>query len=456
MLDALDSEIPDFDTRDSDTRNLAKPDLGALDLDGLDLDALDLAIEAESERAFGFLEALVAARSIVGAEQAAMEVFATEAAAAGLAIARLPFASGPLADPRAGIAPPADTVSAGRYQVLATTPGDGGLTLLLNGHMDVVPAATPELWTTPPFAPARREGRLYGRGAGDMKSGFAVGLLALRALPKVKPDLFAERRLGFLAVVEEECTGNGTLASITEHGVVAPEVVVLEPTDLGLLAGGVGVLWATIEVAAPAGHASVAGSQPGAIDLALRLVERLREWSQELACTEPEPSIANGSNPYSVNLGTIEAGDWISTVPAKARLGVRIGFPRAWSPEQAEQRLRYVVAAFAACDGFPLQPTVTLTGFRARGYLLGGNAPLIRDLARAHESAHGRAPPVVTLGSTTDARIYLEGFGIPAVCFGATAHAMHGIDECVELASITAAARTLARFILMRFSGDSA
>ncbi len=413
------------------------------------LDQLDAAIEAESERAFSFLEALVRAPSTVGAEQAAMEVFATEAASIGLDIERLPFASGPRSDPRAGVAPNPAAMTPGRFQVLATTPGEGDIALLLNGHIDVVPAATPDLWTTPPFEPSRRDGHLHGRGAGDMKSGFAVGLLALRALRRIAPDLFARKRLGFLAVVEEECTGNGTLDAITTHGVTAPEVVVLEPSDLGLLIGGVGVLWAEIEVSSPAGHAQAAGAHPSAIDLGMKLVDRLRAWSAELGQSEPDAGIADGRVPYSVNLGTIKAGDWISTVPARATLGVRIGFPATWTVEQAEQRLRYVVAAFAAC--YPIKPRVTLTGFRARGYVLPSDTPLIRDLAAAHASAHGRQPASRVLGSTTDARVYVNDFGIPAVCFGAVAHAMHGIDESVELASIPAAARTLARFILMRF-----
>ena len=131
---------------------------------------------------------------------------------------------------------------------------------LLNGHMDVVPADAACFWTNPPFEPVRRNGRMFGRGTGDMKSGFAIGMLALRALRDVAPDLFAKRRLGFVAVVEEECTGNGTLRSIPEHGVVADEVVVLEPTNLGLMLGGVGVIWIEIEVAASAGHAYDADS----------------------------------------------------------------------------------------------------------------------------------------------------------------------------------------------------
>ncbi len=418
------------------------------------LHALDEAIARESEAAFDLLEALVAAPSTVGREQAALEVFAAAAERVGLDVERLPFAAGPVADPRAGVAPPAGAVSDERYQVVARTPGSGPLKLLLNGHIDVVPATTPTLWTTPPFIPARRDGRLYGRGAGDMKSGFAVGMLALGALRQVAPDLFAKKRLGFVAVIEEECTGNGTLRSITDHGVVADEVVLLEPTGLGLLAGGVGVLWADITVSSPAGHAHAAGSRASALDLALGLVARLKEWSQELRLSEPEPGMAGASDPYVVSVGTLSAGDWISTVPSEARIGVRIGFPRAWTAEQAEQRLRYAVACHAARSPFAVQPVVSFTGFRARGYLLDDGNALIRDLSEAHRSAHGRAAESFMLGSTTDARIYLNEFGIPAVCYGATAHAIHGVDESVELDSIVAAARTLARFILARFTED--
>jgi acetylornithine deacetylase len=336
--------------------------------------------------------------------------------------------------------------------VLATTPGEGDLTVLLNGHLDVVPAETPELWTSPPFAPARRNGRLYGRGAADMKSGFAVGMLALRALKDVAPDLFATRKLGFVAVVEEECSGNGTLRSIAEQGVTAAEVVVLEPSDLGLMAGGVGVLWVDIRIIAHAGHAFAADTHANAIDLGMRLLAGLRLWAAEVTRTEPEPSMASNQSPYNVNLGKVQSGDWISTAPSQALFGVRLGFPRAWTLDKAEAEVRRAIDAIVAADGgFPVPPVVTLSGLRAKGYLLDASSALIRDFSAAHAAAHGKPPAVYTVGSTTDARFYLNDFGVPAVCYGAIGHDMHGVDESVDLQSIVDAARSLARFLLMRF-----
>lgn len=416
---------------------------------------LDLAIRDHFENAAAFLEALVRVPSVAGFEQPAMALFAHEATAVGLSVERLPFANGPLADLRGGVAPPVEQVSDNRYQVVARTPGDGDLRLLLNGHMDVVPAEWPHLWTNPPFEPVRRNGRMYGRGTGDMKSGFAIGMLALRALREVKPDLFAERRLGFVAVVEEECTGNGTLRSITENRVVADEVVVLEPTDLGLMLGGVGVLWAEIDVFASAGHAYDADAHQSAIEIGMRIVDRLRTWLFETARAEPEPALPSNQTPYSLNLGRIEAGDWISSVPARATFGVRLGFPRGWTANKAETSVREVVADFASIAGLKIPPKVTSTGFRARGYLLDRNDRLARDFATAHRQVHGSAPFLHMLPSTTDARTYLNDFNTPVLCFGAIAHDIHGVDESVELQSIVDAARILARFILIRF-GDGA
>ncbi len=413
---------------------------------------LDDAIARHAETVFAFLEDLVAADSVLGREQGAMEAFERGAQSVGLTTRRMPFVPGPLEDARAGIAPSPEKITADRFQVFATSPGDGPLHLLLNGHLDVVPAQNPELWTNGPFNPTRREGRLYGRGALDMKSGFAVGLLALHALRDVETDLFRGRRIGFVAVIEEECTGNGVLRTLSENGIAAPEVVVLEPTDLGLLLGGVGVLWVDIKVITSAGHANVAGQSVNAVDLGLRLVEGLRAWSASLRQSDPEPELGSNTDPYAVNLGKVDAGDWTSSSPATATFGIRLGYPRGWSADLAEARVRAAVRdLFKRDPDFRIEPVVTLTGFRAEGYLIDRKTPLVQDLMAAHVAAHGEPPHSYMSGSTTDARIYLNNFGIPAVCYGATGANMHGIDEYVELDSIVQAARTLTRFIIMRF-----
>ena len=419
--------------------------------------ALDHAIVARSAEALSLLARLVEARSVVGSEQAALLEFESACQTLGLQTRRLPFPNGPVDDRRAGVAPDTSLVTLDRFQVLATTAGSSEhMTLLLNGHMDVVPAETPDIWTSTPFAAEQRDGRLFGRGAGDMKAGFAVGYLALAAVLDTSPNIFDGRSLGFLAVIEEECTGNGTLSSIVDHGVIADEVIVLEPSDGGILIGGVGVLWIDVDVIARSSHAFSAHESPNAIDLALRVVRGLKEWAHHLLETDPDPSLTEADSPYNVNVGRLSAGDWTSTSPSTARLSVRCGYPRSWSADRAEREVRAVVTRVTIGDpDYPRAPLVRPSGLRAEGYALGGDHPLVRDLAAAHLDALGIAPNAFSLGSTTDARLYVNDFATPAVCYGATAYDMHGIDESVDLASITSAARALARFIVMRFTADA-
>lgn len=412
---------------------------------------LDQAITRNAERAFGLLADLVAAPSVVGSEQGALEVFARELVDLGLDVELLPFPAGQVQDERAGVSQP---LAAGddRFQVLGTTPGEGPLSLLLNGHMDVVPAGTPHLWASAPFTPTRRDGRLYGRGAGDMKGGFAIGALALRALREVEPTLFAHRRLGFLAVIEEECTGNGALWAAARQGVLADAVVLLEPTDLGLMLGGVGVLWVDLEVRGTAAHAESADRGANPVDLGMRVVEGLRRWCDTLADADPDAGLAQVRSPYNLNVGGVCAGDWHSSVPASATFRLRVGFPRAWTPARAETEVRAAVRAISDADpGFPAPATVVATGLRAQGYALEADHPLVAAMSEAHRDAHGVAPRTFSMGSTTDARTYLNDFGVPALCFGAVAHDIHGVDESVELASIVDGARTLSRFLRTRF-----
>jgi len=421
---------------------------------------LDDAIARYADHAERLLFDLVAADSTVGREQAALEILATELEDLGFEVARPEFRPDRLTDPRAGVSPaydPAHDFGSPRYQLLGSTPGEGRYHLLLNGHIDVVPAsAGVALWTDPPFTPTVRGRRLYGRGSGDMKGGFALGCLAIRAALEVAPDLFDRRRLGFLAVVEEECSGNGAFAACLD-GVLADEVLLLEPTDLGVLLGGVGVLWLDIEVTGHAGHADVAHLVANPVDLGMKVVDRLRAWCRDLSERETDPKLAEVDSPYNLNLGGVDAGDWNSSVPARATFRVRVGFPRGWTAEDAEKQVQAEITDLVAGDdSFATSPVVRSSGLRARGYFQDPEAPLVRDLVTAHRDAHGVEPRLFSLGSTTDARTYVNDFGTVAACYGTRSFDIHAVDESVDLDSVVEGARTLGRLLLSRFGGGAA
>lgn len=133
----------------------------------------------------------------------------------------------------------------------------GGKSLIMNGHIDVVPTGPLDMWSTPPFQP-RRDGRwLYGRGSGDMKAGVAAMLGAFDAIRRAgfRPaaDLYLQ------SVVEEECTGNGALACLA-RGYRADAALIPEPVSDGLLRAQVGVLWFQVHVRGLPVHVARAGT----------------------------------------------------------------------------------------------------------------------------------------------------------------------------------------------------
>ena len=411
-------------------------------LDPPTLRKLDAAIDDLAAEAFGFIERLVELPSTVGQEDAAQRAVAAELGRLGFETAVLPVPEDIGDDPAAGV-PQASY--AGRGNVAGHLVQGDGPSLLLNGHIDVVPAEA-ALWSTPPFAACRQDGWLVGRGAGDMKGGYALGTLAVAALQAAVPG-WLHGRLSFVSVIEEECTGNGTLAT-ARGGVLADAVVVLEPTGLGLLLGGVGILWAEVTVPGLPAHAESAHRAVNPVESAMSLIPPLKELEAEMAAALTGP-FAGLDHACNVNVGVISAGDWPSSVPGQATLGVRIGFPPSWTPDQALDRVRQAVHGAVLADPWLRQhpPRIRPHGFRAEGYFIDPAHPLVAALAAAHAGVHGTEPARFPLGSTTDARIYLNQFGVPAVAYGPVARNIHAVDEAVELASIVAGARALARFL---------
>jgi acetylornithine deacetylase len=412
------------------------------------LDEVDRAIEAEADTAFSFLERLISARSTVGEEAGAQGVVAEELARLGFEVQGVPVPERTAAHPAAGVP---QCSYAGRENIFGRTNAGGSPSLLFNGHIDVVPANA-AVWSGDPFEPVTAGGWMRGRGAGDMKGGFAMALLAVAALRRAMPGALTGE-LGFLSVIEEECTGNGTLAAC-DAGVLGDAVLLPEPTGLDLLLGGVGILWAEIETEGVPAHAEAADRAVNPVRGVPVILRALAGLEEELASHTGDPAFAGVARPYNVNVGMVRAGDWASSVPARVRVGVRMGYPRRWTATEAFGRVRSAVLAAAATDPWLAEhpPVLRQTGFRAQGYLLRHDHPLVTAVADAHASAHGDRPPHLVLGSTTDARYYLNQFSRPALAYGPLARNIHAPDEAVELASIVRGARTLARFIAQYFA----
>jgi acetylornithine deacetylase len=399
------------------------------------------AVERGLPDAIAFLEELVRVASVLGQEEPAQQLVENRLRELGFAVRSIePNAERLAAHPESGV--PLISYE-GRRCLLGSLAGGPGLTLLLNGHVDVVSEGPTEQWTRPPFGAEVEAGRLYGRGACDMKGGIAAMLLGVEAALAVGP---LPGRLDYQSVIEEECGGNGALAACLE-GPVADGVVIAEPTNDCFDLTAVGVIWARITVEASPRHAAQTdkGSQP--IETVFAVLEALHALEAELNA-DPEPEFAGIEHPYLLNAGALHAGDWPSSTPGKAELDVRLGLPIRLAPAEGQARLTRAVRSVDQAA------RVDFRGFRARGYSFDEGSPLVTLLSDCHEAVHGKRPKPEPSRATTDLRFFSPPLGPgQAVCYGPTGDGLHGVDEWVDLESIADVATVLA--LLLRRWGDS-
>lgn len=154
----------------------------------------------------------------------------------------------------------------------------GGKSLILNGHIDVVPLGPTDMWKDDPYSAKIDGDKLYGRGAGDMRSGHAANLWALDALRRIGLQPASEVILQ--SVVEEESTGNGTLMTHLK-GYKADAALIPEPMQEQLVRANVGVLWFQVEVRGKPVHVRQMATGTNAIDACWKVIGALRELEAE-------------------------------------------------------------------------------------------------------------------------------------------------------------------------------
>jgi acetylornithine deacetylase len=317
-----------------------------------------------------------------------------------------------------------------------------GRSLALQGHVDVVPEGAADLWATPPFQPAIRDGRVYGRGAGDMKAGVVSAAMALLALRRAGLAPAAEVQLA--AVIEEECTGNGALACML--ALPKPDAVIIPEPGEALCSGEVGVVWAWVTVTGRPTHVSRKQAGVSAIEAAAVIAEAFRRYEEERNRAEHIHPIFRGhDHPLNVNLGTIEGGEWNSSVATRCRIGLRVGVMVGYPVAQARADIERLVAEAARDERLSgTQVKLEFKGFMAEACLF----PMASDIAalarRSFAEATGRRLGETPFTGLTDGRFYALYQGTPCAVFGPEAQEIHGIDESVSVESIHGITRTLA------------
>jgi acetylornithine deacetylase len=313
--------------------------------------------------------------------------------------------------------------------------------LVLEGHVDVVPAGDGAAWTGDPFTPRVRNGWVVGRGACDMKGGVAAILAAVEAVLSGgdEPPPFAVH-----FVVGEEDGGLGAYATLA-RGHSGDACIIPEPTELRLITANAGSLTFQIVVPGQAAHGSTRYAGHSALDAylpihaALAALERRRN-------ADPEPLLREYPIAYPLSVGRIRGGDWPSSVPdrlvAEGRYGLRI----EEDPAAARAELQAAVAEAAADEPFLRDhpPQVIWSGGAFRGGRLPAGNPLATVVAEAHATVTGRdIGPERGAPYGSDLRLY-SAAGIPTLHYGpGSPRQAHGPDESVSIEELVVAARVL-------------
>jgi len=388
---------------------------------------------------------LTAFPSLRGAEATAQDFMAEQYRRRGLAVDRWKIDVADI-EHLPGFSPVAVSYDNAINVVGAHRPKESkGRSLILNGHIDVVPTGPLDLWTSPPFAPYVANGWLYGRGSGDMKAGLIAGLAAFDAIDRLGYRPAADVYLQ--SVVEEECTGNGALACL-QRGYRADAAIIPEPAENGLDIAQLGVMWFQVKVRGRPTHVGHAGRGVNAIESCFPIVAALHKLEAEWNANRHE---IWGDHPHPVNfvLSRIEGGDWTSSVPAWCTFDMRISFYPGQSLESVRNAVEDTVREAARNDGFLANnpPEVVYHGFQAEPYILEGAEAPRAVLEQSHWRAFGEALPTRAITATTDARFFGLYAGIPALVYGPAAEDYHGFDERVNLDSVRKVTRSIALFI---------
>lgn len=311
----------------------------------------------------------------------------------------------------------------GRPNVVVTARGSGGgKSLMFNGHMDVVGVTG----MSAPFAPRIADGRMYGRGAYDMKCGVAASLIAAKRA----------KALGLRGDVHVACVADEEVASIGSQAIVremarwpADAVVVTEPTELEMIVAHKGFVWLEIETHGKAAHGSRPHLGVDAIAKMGAVLVELEKLDRRLRMNRSHPYLGSGS----LHASLINGGQELSSYPAQCVLSVE----RRTLPSEplalVQQQIQSILDGLATLD--PDFRATLRTGLTREPFSVAEDSALVTQLSAQAQRVLGNAPKRSGAPYWADAALF-SAAGIPTVMFGPTGAGAHAVEEWVDLRSV--------------------
>lgn len=313
-----------------------------------------------------------------------------------------------------------------------------GATILLTGHVDVVPPGPYQAWSLDPYGGFSDGDRIFGRGTADMKAGLVAVLDVFERFARGPRDFPGE--VLFIAVGGEEDSGLGTLSAIRRgyraHAAILPEPTLLCGTIPSVAVAHPGAMSFQVTVPGCGAHAANRLAGESALDHYIGIHTALRADEQSLNGNEKHPLIKALGLPYPTNIGIIQGGRWSSTVMESLDFQVRIGIRMGESVNEAEARFRAVLDG--ACKGNPWlsrnPPTATRVAAGFGPADTPADHPVVKTLSETAAAAFGTAPSVCAVPYGCDMAAWVHLANTPTVLFGpGELDLAHAADESVSL-----------------------
>ena len=316
----------------------------------------------------------------------------------------------------------------GRPSVVAVARGTGGgRSLILNGHLDTVGVAGMD----DPFRPRVEAGRMYGRGAGDMKASVAamMAVVAGARTMDLRGDVI------MTAVSDEEAYSVGTTA-VLDSGVTADAAIVTEPTNGEVLVAHKGFVWADVITQGHAAHGSRPEDGLDAITKMGAFLQGLEQLQADLEQRNGDPLLGSGS----VHASVIDGGREMSSYPATCRLGVERRTVPGETAQSVIAELEEIAEGCRQADP-DFKATIDLT-FERRPFSIDAGHEIVELVRAVAARTSGRRPRVSGSAGWMDAALLSER-SIPTVIYGPAGGGYHGDNEWVDVSSIEACAEVL-------------
>ncbi len=406
----------------------------------------------DADGLFAFLAELVAIPSVANEETPAQELVAARLESIGLDTDVWPIDFDSLKRHPAYAADVERGEGLGVVGTLRGTAPDGRRTLILNGHVDVVPAGELDRWTRPPFELTEEKGRLFGRGVVDMKGQLCAALFAAKAIRDAGVRLAGS--LQIQSVIGEEDGGAGTLATI-ERGHTGDGAIVVEPTQFVVAPAQAGALSFRVQVPGKAAHGALREEGVDPIEKFVPIFQALRDLETRRNRTVADPLFADEALPYALTMGRLEAGIWPSTVAETLVVSGRYGVAPGEDLANARAEFEGAVADAASRDEWlqTTPPIVEWVGAQFEAARTDTDDPIVSALSDAVLAVTGEPGRLGGMRFGADMRLLVNEGGVPTVLFGpGDVREAHRPDESVEAEELIRAAGVLA-VAALRFCG---